>query len=100
MRGLSTWNSPVVSNSLTLLPWLSTAGREGLVQSMRSTTGLHLPPSQAPIALPPAGFEAVPVSHKHRGLSKMKESITYNLPASQRGKDGYGCQHPANVWLA
>lgn len=100
MRGLSTWNSPVVSNSLTSLPWLPTAGREGLVRSMRSTTGLHRPPSRAPIALPPAGFEAVPVSHKHCGLRKMKESITYNLPASQRGKDDYGCQHPANVWLA
>lgn len=67
---------------------------------MPSTTGLHLPPSWAPIALSPAGFEAVPVSHKHCGLRKMKASITYNLSAFQRRKVGYGCQDPANIWLA
>lgn len=48
----------------------------------------------------PAGFEAVPVSHKRRGLRKMKASITYELSAFPRKEVGYGCQDPANIWLA
>lgn len=67
---------------------------------MRSTTRPHLPPSPAPFALSPAGFEAVPVSHKRRGLRKMKASITDELSAFPRKKVGYGCQDPANIWLA
>lgn len=34
------------------------------------------------------------------GLRKMKASITYELSAFLRKKDGYGCQDPANIWLA